>query len=302
MKRIAIAAFAAVIGFGMMVQDADARRLGSGRTSGMSRDSSLMRREAIPAKPSTPSQAAAPVPAGTAAAAPKPGMSRWLGPLAGLAAGVGLAALFSHLGMGEGMGTMLMMIAFSIAAVFLVRQLTNRRQANDGMQYAGAGNATPLGFGRPHPIRASSAPIAFDSSTGGPNDRVEAAAGVQLPPDFDVDGFLRQAKLNFVRLQAANDLGDMDDIRQFTSPEMFAEVQLDYQDRGRKTQQTDVIELKADLLDVTVEDARQLASVRFYGQMREQADAVPEPFSEAWHLSKSNDGSHGWTVVGIQQV
>jgi predicted lipid-binding transport protein (Tim44 family) len=293
MKRIAIAAFAAVIGFGVMIQDAEARRFGGARSSGISRDSSMMRRDAVPARPTAPSQAAAPNSAG---AATKPGMNRWLGPLAGLAAGIGLASLFSHFGMGEGMGNLLTMIALAMAAVFVVRWLMSKRLTNPaspGIQYANVGNSTPLRF-EPTPIPPSSS-----TSRGSPENTTN---GVQLPANFDVDGFLRQAKLNFVRLQAANDRGDMNDIRQFTSPEMFAEVQLDYQDRGRKTQQTDVIELNADLLDVTVEATRQLASVRFHGQLREEASAAPEVFSEVWHLSKPDDGIHNWIVVGIQQT
>jgi predicted lipid-binding transport protein (Tim44 family) len=76
---------------------------------------------------------------------------------------------------------------------------------------------------------------------------------------------------------------------------------LDYQERGRKAQQTDVIELHADLLDLSVQADRQLASVRFHGQLREETDAAPQAFNEAWHLSKPQDNSHNWTVVGIQQ-
>jgi hypothetical protein len=74
MKRIAIALFAVVMGAGIMVQDAEAaKRLGGGKSTGVSRDSTVMKRDAIPAKP-----AAAP------AAAAQSGMSRWMGPLAGL--------------------------------------------------------------------------------------------------------------------------------------------------------------------------------------------------------------------------
>jgi predicted lipid-binding transport protein (Tim44 family) len=294
MKRIAIAAFTAVIGFGMMVQDAEARRFGGARTSGISRDSSVMQRSAAPAAPTkstTPAQTTAPNQAG-AATPPKPGMSRWLGPLAGLAAGIGLASLFSHFGMGEGMGNIVMMIALAMAAVFLLRKLMSSRQASPSEQYAAAGNTAPLRF-EPSSRQTAPSPVV---------EAVTPAGDIQLPADFDVDAFLRQSKLNFVRLQTANDRGDMLDIRQFTSPEMFAEVQLDYQDRDRKTQQTNVIELNADLLDVTVETSRQLASVRFYGQLREQADATPEAFNEVWHLSNPGGNSRNWIVVGIQQA
>ena len=99
MKRLLIAAFAAVVGLGMMVPEAEAKRLGGGKSFGM-------QRQATPA-PTAPSAAGKPAAAPTAgapAAAAKPaGMSRFLGPLAGLAAGLGIAALLSHLGIGEGL-------------------------------------------------------------------------------------------------------------------------------------------------------------------------------------------------------
>jgi predicted lipid-binding transport protein (Tim44 family) len=128
-----------------------------------------------------------------------------------------------------------------------------------------------------------------------------ASAVADVPADFDVDGFLRQAKLNFIRLQAANDRGDMEDIRQFCSPEMAAEIQMQFQERNQLAQETDVVQLNAELLDVSTDAGRAMASVRFYGQIREEANTAPETFSEVWHLSKPVDGSRGWTIAGIQQ-
>ena len=72
MKRLLIAAFAAVVGLGMMVPEAEAKRLGGGKSFGM-------QRQATPA-PTAPSAAGKPAAAPTAgapAAAAKPaGMSR----------------------------------------------------------------------------------------------------------------------------------------------------------------------------------------------------------------------------------
>lgn len=289
MKRIAIALFAVVMGVGAMVQDAEAKRLGGGKTSGVSRDSSVMKREAVPAKSAaTPAQAAAP-----AAAAPS-GMSRWMGPLAGLAAGIGLAALFSHLGMGEGMANMMMILALAMVAVFAVRWLLKKRQSGVGtqpaMQYAGM----PAGVEPPR----SSAPI-LPGSAG--TLAAPSAAAASVPADFDVEGFLRQAKLNFIRLQAANDRGDMEDIRQFCTPEMAAEIQMQFQERQQLVQETDIVQLNAEVLDVSTEANGAMASVRFSGQLREEANATPESFSEVWHLFKPLDGSRGWAIAGIQQ-
>jgi predicted lipid-binding transport protein (Tim44 family) len=303
MKRIAIALFAVVMGAGLMVQDAEAaKRLGGGKSTGISRDSTVMKRDAIPAKPAAAPAATAPAAGAPAAAAPaaaaQSGMSRWMGPLAGLAAGIGLAALFSHLGLGEGMANIVMMLLLGAAVFFAVRWFLGRRQpaaAQPAMQYAGAGagNAAPASF----------TPARFESTGvgGGATATAATASAANIPADFDVDGFLRQAKLNFIRLQAANDRGDMEDIRQFCSPEMAAEIQMQFQERNQLAQETDVVQLDAELLDVSTEANRALASVRFSGLIREEANAAPEAFSEVWHLTKPLDGSKGWHIAGIQQ-
>jgi predicted lipid-binding transport protein (Tim44 family) len=297
MKRIAIALFAVVMSTGMMFQDAEAaKRLGGGKSSGISRDSTVMKRDAIPAKPAAAPAAAAPASAAAAApaAAAQSGMSRWMGPLAGLAAGIGLAALFSHLGLGEGMANMMMMLLLGLAVVFAVRWFLSKRQpaaAQPAMQYAGM----PGGMEPPR----THEPFVPASAGGGAVAATAAAANV--PADFDVDGFLRQARLNFIRLQAANDRGDMEDIRQFCSPEMAAEVQVQFQERSQLAQETDTVQLNAELLDVSTEADRVMASVRFSGLIREEANAAPEAFSEVWHLSKPVDGSRGWSIAGIQQ-
>lgn len=296
MKLSAIALFAVVVGLGAMVPDAEAKRLGGGKSSGESRDASVMKREAVPAKPAAaPAQAAAPA-ATTAAAAPASGMSRWMGPLAGLAAGIGLAALFSHLGMGEGMANMMMMLLLGLAVVMAVRWFLKKRQpisTQPAMQFAGM----PAGM---EPVRASEP--AVPASVGGTSaGAATTAIAANVPADFDVEGFLRQARLNFIRLQTANDRGDMDDIRAFCTPEMAAEIQIQFQDRNQLAQDTDVMQLNAELLDVTTDANRALASVRFSGQLREEVNTAPEVFSEVWHLTKPLDGSRGWAIAGIQQ-
>ena len=106
----------------------------------------------------------------------------------------------------------------------------------------------------------------------------------------------------FIRMQAANDSADLNDLRQFTTPEMFASVKLDLQERGSAPQQTDVVRVDAQVLDVASEADRQIVSVRFHGLIREEKDGPAAPFDEAWHLVKPNDGSHEWAIAGIQQT
>jgi len=121
-----------------------------------------------------------------------------------------------------------------------------------------------------------------------------------LPSGFDAEAFVRQAKVNFLRLQAANDAGNLDDIREFTSPEMYAEIKLDIDERHGATQRTEVVTLNADVLEASEEGHRQIVSVRFHGMLREDSEQAT-PFDETWHLSRPADASRGWVVAGIQQ-
>jgi predicted lipid-binding transport protein (Tim44 family) len=82
---------------------------------------------------------------------------------------------------------------------------------------------------------------------------------------------------------------------------MAAEIQMQFQERNQLAQETDVVQLDVELLDVSTEANRALASVRFSGLIREEPNAAPESFSEVWHLSRPIDGSRGWCVAGIQQ-
>ena len=299
MKNFALMAAAVVLGFTLQIGDAEAKRLGGGSSAGMQRQS------VAPSSPAAPSQAAAAKPAAAPAAAPAAQPKRsWMGPLAGLAAGLGLAALASHFGFGEGLANM-MMIGLLIMAVVMVIGFVIRKKAAaaqqsgmGGMQYAGAG----ADFGRNVPSTPD-----FTPAGGGGGVAAPVAAPVQggsgfVPADFDSAGFVRNAKVNFIRLQAANDAGNLDDIREFTTPEMFAEIKMGIAERKGAQQETDVAQLEAEVLDVAEEATRYIVSVRFHGLISEERGAAAQPFDEIWHMTKPRDGSTGWAIAGIQQV
>ena len=296
MKHFVLAVAAVILSLSVTIGEAEAARLGGSKSFGMSRSSGTVRQTT----PSTPAQnaASAPAPAVAPVPATRPaGMSRWLGPMAGLAAGIGLAAMLSHFGMGEGAANFMMLALLAMAALFLLRWLFRPREPAARLQYAGAGAVPPMAY--------EAAKVGGETGVSRSTAAVPALA-TGIPADFDTQGFLRQAKLNFVRMQAANDRGDLDDIRQFTAPEVFAEIQLQIQERAHLTkhapQQTDVVRLDAELLELCTEDNRHIASVRYFGQLREEAHAAPQDFAEVWHLSKPTDGSRGWQIAGIQQV
>ena len=288
MKSFALMAAALVLGFTLTTGDAEAaRRLGGGSSSGMQRQA-VTPNKATNAAP-TQQQAA---PAAAPQAQPK---RSWMGPLAGLAAGLGLAALASHFGFGEGLANIMMIGLLVMGAVMLFGFLMRKKAAGTqpGMQYANAG----AGYG-------GNAPQPDFIPAGGSSyaPAANAASSGNIPAGFDVDGFVRNAKVNFIRLQAANDAGNLDDIREFTAPEMFAEIKLGMAERGAEKQETDVVQLNAEVLDVAEEASRYVVSVRFTGQIREEKNAAPEAFDEIWHMTKPRNGNGGWVLAGIQQV
>ncbi len=130
---------------------AEARRLGGGRTLGAQRQSIAPQAPTTPATaptgaasqpvmPAQPGAAMAAKPAAAAAAPAAAGASRWLGPIAGLAAGLGLAALLSHFGLSDEFASLLLIALLAGGAVFLFRMLLTRRAAPQApLQYAGAG-------------------------------------------------------------------------------------------------------------------------------------------------------------------
>jgi predicted lipid-binding transport protein (Tim44 family) len=335
------AALALVLAVSLSPDLADAKRLGSGKNSGMQRQAPAQQNtpQTPPSQaPAAPSTAAAPagVPAGAAAAAAAPAKRSWMGPLAGLAAGLGLAALFSSLGMGEAFGSFMMMLLMGLVAFFAIRFIMSRMRGGSqpALASAGAGAAGAAPAWRAHAPQAPLAaePVRFDASdatntgsatagsgvsvTGQPLRPIQigealgspavmaagAAAGpLSLPEGFDLPAFERVAKMIFIRLQAANDKADLDDLRQFTTPEMFAAVRLDLQDRGSATQHTDVQRVDAELIEFAQEPSRHVASVRFKGLIVEEAGAAAEAFDEIWHLVKATDGSSSWAIAGIQQ-
>jgi len=275
-----IAILAAVFSIGLVATDSDAARLGGGSSIGRQRTITPPA-----AKPPVQQQAPAATPA---APAPQPsGMSRWLGPLAGLAIGAGLASMFMGNGMGGAFGSILLMLAIAAAVIFALRMLRSKPQPAP-LQYAGD-------------VPTAAAGIRNDLSTGFGGGAPALAAVNRFPPGFDAAQFAHHAKLNFTKLQAANDAGDLSTMRDFMTPELYAQVAADIKARGQAPQKTDVVTLDADVLEVVTEGNAYVASVNFSGMIREATDATAVPFNEIWHLEKPLDGNTGWLISGIQQ-
>lgn len=301
MKTLSLLAVVLSLGFTLAAGDAEAaKRLGGGKSFGMQRQATVPDKAPVAAPAQVPSSSAAAAKAPAPAAAPQAQPKRsWMGPLAGLAAGLGLAALASHFGFGEELASMLMIGLLVMAVMVVVGMIMRRRAAAQQPAMAGAGAMQYAGTGAD-----GAAPRAYDASM--PGSAAASAAGTaaarNIPADFDVAGFVRNAKVHFIRLQAANDAGNLDDIREFTTPEMFAELKMDIAERGGAGQETDVVSIDADVIEVAEEASRYVVSVRFSGQIREERNGPLEAVDEIWHLVKPREGEGGWLLAGIQQI
>jgi predicted lipid-binding transport protein (Tim44 family) len=295
MKHILLSLFIGALSLGFAADNVEAKRLGGGSSQGMKR--SLPPKQATPDAPAQQAPAATPNTAGATAGAAAAPRRSWMGPIAGLAAGLGLAALMSHLGLGAEFANIIMIALLALAAVLLVRFMLRRFGPKpQGAQLAGAGSHGNLPLSNDtHTWRAGSGAAPGTSAA-------VAAAGVRgLPEGFDTAAFERAAKMIFIRMQAANDAGDLNDLRQFSTPEMFAAFRLELQDRPAGTQRTDVVQLQSEVVDFAEEAGQQIVSVRFHGLIREEEGGVAQPFDEVWHLVRPTDGSREWAIAGIAQ-
>lgn len=300
-KFLSLLAVVLTLGLTTVAFDAEAKRLGGNKSLGMKRDATPAQSPNTPA--ATPN--AAPAAAGAAGAAAAAGRSKWMGPLAGIAAGLGLAALASYLGFGEEFATMLLIGLAVMVALAVIGMIMRKRAAQQGggMAYAGAGAGA--GSAQPQAGTFRSGVQTQFPAAGGASGGSMIGANLQggaprIPADFDVGNFVRNAKINFIRLQAANDAGNLDDLREFTTPEMFAELQMDIRERGAAAQKTEVLDLDGDVLEVVEEANRYIVSVRFTGSLRE--DGEVNAVDEIWHLTKPRQGAGGWVLAGIQQT
>ena len=302
--------------------DAEAKRMGGGKSVGK-QSSNVTQREAAPAAAKPAAPAAAP-----AAAAPK---RPWGAMLGGLAAGLGLAWLASSLGFGEGMAQFmtfaLAALAIMLVVGFVLRYLKSRRegagQASESpFAFQGAGASPAPGYSpanvgndasaRPWE-RASTAfeasPAANGTSAQGGSMIGSALLGAQtwgVPAGFDSEGFLAACKTNFVTLQGAWDRSDISALREMMTDEMLDQIKTQLAEReshtGGTVNKTDVLRLDAQLLGIEETTEVYLASVEFSGMIREDESAGPSPFREVWNMSKPRHGAGGWLVAGVQAL
>ena len=278
-------ALAVAAGLLLSAFDVSAARLGGGRASGLYRPHVTRNAQVGPAaagtqRPAGPQAGAQAQSAGTpraaGATAPTTQGSRWLAPLAGLAAGLGLGALLSHLGLAPAWGSWLMVLLLALGGYALLRSLGAGSRARGtsvlGPRWPSAGAAQP-------------------------HVAPEVAGGA----GFDDQAFVASARELFLRLQQAHDSGDLATLRDATTPDLFEQFHRDLIRLGDDEQSTEVLSLQAHMLEHVDHPLGELASVRFSGLLREgPRAAAPESFDEVWHFTRPRDRGAAWLLAGIQ--
>ncbi|HAT7927515.1 TPA: DUF1517 domain-containing protein [Legionella pneumophila] len=254
-----------LLSFGLIINEASAKRFGGGRSFGIQRSQSSLFSSNKTHNTSSLTQ--------------KANKSRWGGVLGGLLVGGLLASLFMGNGLANGLITWLIL---GSVIFFVVSFL--RRKMNPGFQ------ATQSGAFRQN---------SFEQFTQNYGNRNSGGAHfAQQETSFDADNFLRDAKVTFIRLQAAYDQKNLQDLQTFTVPEVFAEIKMQLDERGDAPNQTEVISLDAKLLDVSKQSLSTIASVQFTGTIKENGEI--SNLDEIWHF-RQFDNRKEWVVGGIQQ-
>lgn len=258
MRQIITCILMIMLTFTLVINEASAKRFGGGRSFGVQRSYGSLFSGNKAQNTATLGQRA---------------KSRWGGVLGGMLVGGLLASLFMGHGLANGLMTWLIL---GSVIFFIVSYM--RRKMQPGFQSAHNN--------------------AFRQNNANPFNQNYTSHNSGAPAGFSSESFLRNAKVSFIRLQAAYDQKNIEDLNQFTAPEVFAEIKMQLEERGNEPNKTEVINLNAELLDVSKQAFSTMASVRFTGSVIENGDT--SSLDEIWHFRQSGT-SKEWLVSGVQQ-
>jgi len=201
MQRFLSIALALVIGLTMSL-DANAKRFGGGKSMGSAPSHQTSQMAPSSGAAGVGGAAATAGAAGAAGAAAKAGgASRWLGPLAGIAAGGLLASLFMGGGF-HGMQFFDILIMAIIAFVIFRFIAARRRKQQEHMAPAGA----------PYQREVFEQPAQPQNAIFGGSTPVAPRREINAPAWFNEERFLEAARSHFMALQQHWDANEMDKI------------------------------------------------------------------------------------------
>lgn len=126
-----------------------------------------------------------------------------------------------------------------------------------------------------------------------------------VPAGFDAAVFLRDAREQFLALQAAWDRADVSTVRSWLTPTMLEQIEQQLKQREQahaSASPAEVVMLDAQLIGLEATPQAWVASVEFSGLIREEASAGPNPFRELWNISQARDDDGRWRVAGVQSL
>ena len=271
---------------------AEAARFGGGKSFG-SKPSYQRSAPATTPSPTSPQVSPGQTTQQRPVAGPTPSpMGRWGGMLGGLLMGGLIGSLLFGGGHAYGGPGLFDMLLIGGGLFLLYRFIRARRMAT-----ASAAPAGSMSFDR-------SPAQGWGSSGSAPSPEPLTAAAEQLalPPGFDVDEFLKGAKVIYARLQASWDKGDFDDIRQFTSPEVCTEIEHQAQ-KDPTPGKTELLLINPSILEAHEVEGQTTVSVLYDVMMRENGTEMAKQVRELWHFSRETRKPMGfWVLEGIQQM
>jgi predicted lipid-binding transport protein (Tim44 family) len=212
------------------------------------------------------------------------GASRWLGPLAGIAAGGLLASMF----MGDGFEGLqfLDILIFGLLAFVLFRFLAARRRQQPAM--AAPGHA-------PMQREMPQQPSIFGGNAA------PAAPVINAPAWFNEQSFLAAAREHFLALQQHWDANEMDKIAEFVTPQLLAFLKQERAEIGDAYQSTYIDDLQIGLDGVDDTPDKTVATLTFSGVAKTSRFDQGEAFSESWRMEREQGENQPWLVAGIRQ-
>ncbi|MBS7556877.1 Tim44 domain-containing protein [Pseudomonas sp. RC4D1] len=289
MKRFLSIAMALCIGLTMSL-DANAKRFGGGKSAGAA--PTHQTRQAAPTTPGAPAAAATAGAAGAAGAAAKAGgASRWLGPLAGIAAGGLLASMF----MGDGFqGMQIFDILIMVVIAFVIFRFIAARRRKQQEQFAPAGHA-------PMQREAFEPQQPAGGSIFGGSAAPAARPVINAPAWFNEERFIEAARNHFQSLQQHWDANEMDKIAEFVTPQMLQFLKQERADLGDSFQSTYIDNLQVQLEGVDDRADKTIATLTFSGVSKTSRFDQGEVFSESWNMERAQGDNQPWLVAGIRQ-
>lgn len=290
--------------------EADAARIGGGRSFGGRPSMSQPYTKPLPSSPSSSfgqqqnrqsQQMATP-------SAPGRGLFGGMGGIfGGLLAGSLLGSLLS--GGGFHGGGFFDIIVFGLLLFFVFKFIGRRRTAMQGAGQPNTGHFDASRNPEQDPVQQRT-----DASRQGGFDwnalTTPSSAGqtlyqdepVRKPAGFDQEEFLRGAKAAYVRLNKSWDKRDLDDIAQFATTAFMDELRQQAIE-DKEPGNTEIMLVNASLVSVDTVGDEEIAQVYFNALLREDpSQEKPIDVREIWHFTRPASGSGNWKVDGIQQV